>query len=314
MGGSLLLRTPPNADIILEIATELGVAPSFIEKDWYAVQVLKLISEYSTDEITPIFSGGTSLSKGYGLIQRFSEDIDFQIITRTPTNRPGRRAYRQAIIDLVNSHSDFSVDAASIKSQDNSNFFSFNISYPQTQELDGALRANLQLEMSFKQGALPIENRAIRSFVAEFIKEGAETNIGCITPVKTAADKFSALLWRIIARDRSQELGSRHNDPAIIRHLHDLSALEKIALDDADFPATIHEVFAGDSGRGGVDPDLSLDDSIKQVQSIFASEEKEYRTEYTQYVDAMSYAQDDERIDFDAALSSFAKLIAIAKK
>jgi len=301
---------PPSAELILEIATELGVAPSFIEKDWYAVQVLKLISEYSTAEITPVFAGGTSLSKGYGLIQRFSEDIDFQVVTKIPTHRAERRAFRESIVDLVNEHPHVSVETASIKSRNNSNFFSFNISYPQTHELDGSLRASLQLEMSFKEGTLPVENRPIQSFAAEFTKVSAETNIKCINPVKTAADKFSALIWRIIARDRNQELGSPQNDPTIIRHLHDLSALEVTALANADFAPMVQAIFVADSGRGGTDTELSLKSSIKKVQAIFTSEEREYRAEYTRYVDAMSYAPDNEKIDFDEALSSFSKMIS----
>jgi hypothetical protein len=40
-------------------------------------------------------------------------------------------------------------------------------------------------------------------------------------PVETAADKLSALAWRVHARDRA----SPEDDPTIIRHLHDLAAL-----------------------------------------------------------------------------------------
>jgi predicted nucleotidyltransferase component of viral defense system len=65
-------------DVIEEIAAELGIEAAFVEKDWYSVQVLKKIAEHSCDNITTIFSGGTSLSMGHGLIQRFSEDLDFR--------------------------------------------------------------------------------------------------------------------------------------------------------------------------------------------------------------------------------------------
>lgn len=34
--------------------------------------------ELGSADIVPVFSGGTSLLKGYGLIKRFSEDIDFK--------------------------------------------------------------------------------------------------------------------------------------------------------------------------------------------------------------------------------------------
>lgn len=49
-----------------------------IEKDWWVTQVLKSLSksQYSKDLI---FKGGTSLSKGWDIIKRFSEDIDIAI-------------------------------------------------------------------------------------------------------------------------------------------------------------------------------------------------------------------------------------------
>ncbi|MBL4607452.1 MAG: hypothetical protein JKY01_06445 [Pseudomonadales bacterium] len=55
-------------ETINELAIELGIDSAFVEKDWYSVQVLKAISAYSHEAITTIFSGGTSLSKGHGLL------------------------------------------------------------------------------------------------------------------------------------------------------------------------------------------------------------------------------------------------------
>ena len=63
-------------DIIEDIAAEMGISSAFVEKDWYAVQALKALAEHDSDEFQAIFSGGTSLSKGYGLIQGFSKDLD----------------------------------------------------------------------------------------------------------------------------------------------------------------------------------------------------------------------------------------------
>ncbi len=60
----------------------------FIEKDYWVVQVLKnlSLSEYSGDVV---FKGGTSLSKAYGCIKRFSEDVDLAI--REPEIGDARR-------------------------------------------------------------------------------------------------------------------------------------------------------------------------------------------------------------------------------
>jgi predicted nucleotidyltransferase component of viral defense system len=47
---------------------------AIIEKDYYVTEALRLIATTAPDKI--IFEGGTSLAKGWELIQRFSEDID----------------------------------------------------------------------------------------------------------------------------------------------------------------------------------------------------------------------------------------------
>jgi hypothetical protein len=51
-----------------------GLRPAIIEKDYYVTEALRIIAQTAGDKV--IFKGGTSLSKGWNLIQRFSEDID----------------------------------------------------------------------------------------------------------------------------------------------------------------------------------------------------------------------------------------------
>ena len=52
----------------------MGLRPAIIEKDYYVTESLRIIAKTAGDKA--IFKGGTSLSKGWNLIQRFSEDID----------------------------------------------------------------------------------------------------------------------------------------------------------------------------------------------------------------------------------------------
>lgn len=63
-------------DVFSEAATKLGVRPTIIEKDFWVCFVLKLLFSRSPFKESLIFKGGTSLSKVFGLIERFSEDID----------------------------------------------------------------------------------------------------------------------------------------------------------------------------------------------------------------------------------------------
>jgi Nucleotidyl transferase AbiEii toxin, Type IV TA system len=63
-------------DIFIDAAARLGISPTITEKDFWVCVVLKLLFEKSRFGKSLVFKGGTSLSKAYGLIERFSEDID----------------------------------------------------------------------------------------------------------------------------------------------------------------------------------------------------------------------------------------------
>jgi predicted nucleotidyltransferase component of viral defense system len=76
---------------LIRLADRFEINPVFLEKDWYTQHVLGVIAKFESDEFQPIFSGGTSLSKGYGLIQRFSEDVDFRV---RPLKEKLTRSYR----------------------------------------------------------------------------------------------------------------------------------------------------------------------------------------------------------------------------
>lgn len=74
------------AALIGATATVRGLDPSLVEKDYWAVEALRavqggfdVIVGEETMHVQPIFKGGTSLSKAFGLIERFSEDIDLLV-------------------------------------------------------------------------------------------------------------------------------------------------------------------------------------------------------------------------------------------
>lgn len=79
-----------------------------IEKDWWVTVVLNALFKCScADQL--IFKGGTSLSKGWNLIERFSEDIDLSVnheffgIEKTTKNQREklRKKARRYFLDTV---------------------------------------------------------------------------------------------------------------------------------------------------------------------------------------------------------------------
>lgn len=63
-------------DLIRAVAEEKGIALDLVEKDYWIMHCLYGLTQqgYSFE-----LRGGTSLSKGFGIIHRFSEDIDIRI-------------------------------------------------------------------------------------------------------------------------------------------------------------------------------------------------------------------------------------------
>src|ERR1700730_13922506 len=102
MPAEFLHRRGDFNDLIRIVANEMGIDPALVEKDYWIMQSL-----YGLQQLGLQFQlkGGTSLSKGYGFIDRFSEDIDIRIepdpalgvATGPNHNKPaqvdGRRAF-----------------------------------------------------------------------------------------------------------------------------------------------------------------------------------------------------------------------------
>ena len=67
-------------DVILGTSQRLGTAPQNVEKDFWVCWMLDALFNGLPDKSPRLlFKGGTSLSKGYDLIERFSEDVDVDI-------------------------------------------------------------------------------------------------------------------------------------------------------------------------------------------------------------------------------------------
>jgi hypothetical protein len=73
---NFLHNHPDFSDLILIVAEKESVDPVLVEKDYWIMNCLYGLQKLGLDFK---LKGGTSLAKGYGLIHRFSEDIDIQI-------------------------------------------------------------------------------------------------------------------------------------------------------------------------------------------------------------------------------------------
>jgi predicted nucleotidyltransferase component of viral defense system len=299
-----------NTELIEAIAAELAVDASLVEKDWYAIQIIAAISKVKHSTMQLVFSGGTSLSKGYGLIQRFSEDIDFKVANAQNHKRDDFRNYRAFIIESIRqSGKNWSLSDANIKIENGSKFFKCEITYQHLFAASSALRPNIRLEVTFDQPVLPFEERSLQSFIAQAQEKEPElVAFPCVSPVETAADKLSALVWRVAARDRQSD----KDDPTFVRHLHDLVALEKIINQSNQFVSLARKCLNKDAKRDKKSGTGELPD-IERFQLMLEALRSDplYENEYARFVLGMSYAKDSERPNFHQSLAVLERLVTL---
>lgn len=76
----LRLKQDEQASVFTAAAMRIGTIPSYVEKDFWVCLVLDVLYHgLQAGHPKLLFKGGTSLSKAYGLIRRFSEDIDLVV-------------------------------------------------------------------------------------------------------------------------------------------------------------------------------------------------------------------------------------------
>jgi predicted nucleotidyltransferase component of viral defense system len=293
------------------VAGALAVDEAFVEKDWYVVQAIAALAALADDELTPVFSGGTSLLKGHGLIKRFSEDIDFKLILSPAfLERSGnqqRKKLRNFRDALSSNWEKAGFKITSVESGSNHGFFKIEMDYPSLLDPHESLRPHILAEVSAKPPRLAVTERPIASFVAQYDASGPElAGIACVDPAETAADKLSALSWRVIVRDRSRE----DDDPNIVRHIHDLALLDEICASTHGFAALLGDVMEGDRHRGkGAVADLSPTDRLAAMNKKL-DDDQLYRAEYTLFVEGMAFAGEQDIPSFDQALAALARVSA----
>lgn len=278
---------PPDKSTFEDVALETGIAAPFVEKDWYVMQVISVLSGIEADGYEIIFSGGTALSKAHGLLRRFSEDIGFRVLTEN-TSRKALSAYKNTVIKKLR-ESGFDIEDHQIKARDENRYFSIDLDYKTQFERPDALRPHVQIELTVRDIQLSAIYLPVHSFVSRLAGHDPEVvRIGCVDPVESAADKLSALAWRIPDRIR----GSEYDDPAIVRHLHDLAILKEIALKHEAFPKLVLSSMGHDDRRSKNNPDfagLPVEEKFRQMFEILDTNQ-DYPREYGRFVKGVSYA------------------------
>jgi len=148
-----------------------GLREAIIEKDYYVTETLRMIAGAADDKV--IFKGGTSLSKGWNLIQRFSEDVDIFLDPTAFKPSLGKKGIDRELKKLrqqIERHPGLSF--VSKESQTIGGFGrNDRFEYKQRFAGTGEIRNRVLVEAGTASGREPTEQVKLQSYVGLFLAE-----------------------------------------------------------------------------------------------------------------------------------------------
>lgn len=152
-----------------------GLRPAIIEKDYYVTEALRAIANAAGDKV--IFKGGTSLSKGWNLIQRFSEDIDLfldPLAFEPSLGKQGIDRELKRLRDAIAKHPGLTFlreESQTIGGFGRNDRFAYEQRFGGPGEVVG----RVVLEAGTASGREPTAEMVLRSHVAQFLQETGQT-------------------------------------------------------------------------------------------------------------------------------------------
>jgi hypothetical protein len=214
-------------DAIRSASDHYNIREIFVEKDYWVTFILKRLSQSDNMEKV-VFKGGTSLSKVYKLIDRFSEDIDLAIIKEEgqSDNKIGKliksvqneliMGFEEVVTGITTKHKNFRRTESNYE----------HIIESGTASSPGINR-NLVLEINSLADPVPNERHQIRSVIAEFLEETGNTEaittyelypfeLNILMPRPTLIEKILSVIRLSWFDDGIDRLRSK------VRHFYDI--------------------------------------------------------------------------------------------
>ena len=257
------------------IAESKGISSFAAEKDWWVVQVLRVIFEMKHAKHF-VFKGGTSLSKAWKLIERFSEDIDlamdmdfFGIAGNTGKNQRDKlRKSAGSYVDQVFFPAlraafetyGFSAEKLILEEGIGSDRDrKINFYYPNVIPSPGYMEPRVQIEIGCRSLREPLTLSTFSSFLEEIFPEmefaQAAITVPAVNPERTFLEKIFLL------HEEFQRPAERIRVNRMSRHLYDVGKLSDTpfadkALDNPVLYETIVQHRYTFTRVGGVDYNL----------------------------------------------------------
>ncbi|MBQ5989912.1 MAG: nucleotidyl transferase AbiEii/AbiGii toxin family protein [Oscillospiraceae bacterium] len=232
--------------LILRTSEYLGVKAEIVEKDYFVTIFLKKIVSFMPDIV---FKGGTSLSKCYHIIKRFSEDIDLNLQSDKKPSESMRKQLKTNITQIISEFQFDLINADDIRSK--REFNRYIIDYPSSLSVV-YLKEHLIVETAVFLRTYPTNKMTADSLIYQYLHENGYDNfiaqydlqpfeLNVQAAERTMIDKLYALADYYLSNTITE-----HS-----RHIYDIYKLSEI---------------------------VTVDDNLKSLASSVADERRTHKT------------------------------------
>ena len=312
--------------ILINLRKKVKFPIYLIEKDWWVVQTLRLISQMDIAEHI-VFKGGTSLSKAWGLIDRFSEDIDLAInreffgfsgdISRTQVGKLKDVSCEYISNDFLSSLQKAFNDAeiknvrllvVDRKSPDDDPV-KIEVIYPTVTEYSAYVQPRVLLETGSRSQMEPSTLCSFRSMIGQGFHDlpfaDADIHIRCVNPERTFLEKLFLL------HEEHQRPREKMKIKGKSRHIYDIYQIAQTdyavkAITDKELYRSIVAHRERFTKIGGVDYASHFPPNLNPIPA--AELMPEWEKDYAEFQEQMISG---ENISFDRLIQELRRIIDI---
>ena len=313
--------------ICQEVARKTGMASFAVEKDWWVVQALALVFETAIAKHL-VFKGGTSLSKAWNLIERFSEDLDLAVDRsffgfNGELNKKEKTNLRKATSKYISEifypeleakfkdkgFSEVNLQIIEPESSDQDPRI-IEIYFPNVMVSPGYIQPKIQLEIGCRSLREPFSVKAFSSLIDEQYPDSdfaqVPIEIPTVIPERTFLEKIFLL------HEEFQRPHEKIRVDRLSRHLYDVYQLSKTgfafnAINDKALYETIVEHRYTYTRFGGVNYNLHQPQTINPIPGpdLIDAWEADYKTMQEQ----MIYGDSPDFIEMIKTIKNFVSQI-----
>lgn len=284
--------------MVLFTSETLNIDAGIIEKDYYVTLFLKKLV---AKQPQIIFKGGTSLSKCYKLIKRFSEDIALSLESELHPTEGQRKRLKEAIVDTIENLDFTLTNAEKIRSRRDYN--KYIIDFLSVFNSD-VLKRYLVVETSVFLRAYPTQQLLATSLIYDCLRQHKRDDLISQFELEPFFVNVQSLKRTFI--DKLFALGDYYLNGKIIehsRHIYDLYKLRNAVVMDENLRELFKEVRIERSLHPtcvSAAEGVSLREVLQKI-----IDEKTYKRDYESITEGLLF----EKVSYDRAIKSLQEIV-----